>query len=219
VTCRRSRPAAVPRGVPSANHPGHKVGVNLLLVYRSLCRNTLRLLYVRVGTVDLSPNGRDAKNRGESVGSLVRRIRWWGWTIFALVIVMVAAGGFVWTEHALSVQMATVSPVQGARLASSSVKITCALPGFAPGRGSVSVTVDGKPVDSAAVALHTDGVEATVSLPDGAHTVDVEYNSANIFSRRLSRSWGFSIDTTAPEVHVVSPSPAALPLDFAVSIA
>ena len=123
---------------------------------------------------------------------------------------MVAAGGFVWTEHALSVQMATVSPVQGARLASSSVKITCALPGFAPGRGSVSVTVDGKPVDSAAVALHTDGVEATVSLPDGAHTVDVEYNSANIFSRRLSRSWGFPIDTTAPEVHVVSPSSATI---------
>ncbi len=144
------------------------------------------------------------------MGSLVRRIRWWGWTILALVVVMVAAGGFVWTEHALSVQMATVSPAQGARLASSSVKITCALPGFAPGRGSVSVTVDGKPVDSAAVALHTDGIEATVSLADGSHTVAVEYNSANIFSRRLSRSWGFSIDTTAPEVHVVSPSPATI---------
>ncbi len=140
----------------------------------------------------------------------MRRIRWWGWTILALVIVMVAAGGFVWTEHALSVQMATVSPVQGARLASSSVKITCALPGFAPGRGSVSVTVDGRLVDSAAVALHTDGIEATVSLADGAHTVDVEYNSANIFSRHLSQSWGFSIDTTAPEVHVVSPSPATI---------
>gem|GEM_PF-290853 len=154
------------------------------------------------------PTVSNPKN-GARVGRL-RRIRWWGWTILALVILIAAAGGFVWIEHARSVQMAAVSPEQGARLASASVKISCSLPGYVPGRGTVTVTVDGKALDASSLALRTDGAEATVSLADGTHTAAVEYTSADIFSRRLSRSWSFSIDTTSPEVRVVSPSPLAI---------
>ena len=158
----------------------------------------------------VSALGTQIQEIGARVGSLLRRIRWWGWTILAVVIVMAAAGGFIWIERALSVQMATVSPQQGARLASASVKISCSLPGYVPGRGSVSVTVDGKPIDPSSLALRNDGAETAVSLVDGTHAVDVEYTSANIFSRRLSRSWSFSIDTTAPKVQVVSPSPLTI---------
>ena len=141
------------------------------------------------------------------MGSVLRRIHWWGWTILVLIVLIAVGGGFVWGERAFSVEISTVSPEMGARLASASVQISCVLPGYVPGRGSVSVTVDGKPLASSALMLRDGRVGAAVSLADGTHTADVEYSSLNIYSRQLSRSWTFSIDTTAPAVEVISPSP------------
>ena len=139
------------------------------------------------------------------------RPRWWGWFLIGVVIVAIAAGAFIEVERARLVELGNPSPAQDARLASNSVTVSCALPGYVPGRGSASLIIDGNAVSPAELSLLPGLVETQASLLDGTHTALLEYTSANIFSRRLSRVWTFSVDTTAPVITVVSPaSPAIL---------
>jgi lipoprotein-anchoring transpeptidase ErfK/SrfK len=140
------------------------------------------------------------------VSSDRRWSRWWVWTIIAIVVIAVGSGVFVWVEHARSVEMGEVSPGDGVVLADGTVILAAGLPGYEPGRGVVTLSVDDQPVPAADVTSRPGRVEATVSLSDGSHTIRLDYFSSNIFSRHLSRAWSFTIDTTAPTMTIRSPS-------------
>lgn len=145
---------------------------------------------------------------GGGISSAKRRhrLRWWTWVLLGVVLLAVGGGSFVWVEHARSVALGATSPQDGSILPSATVRIVSGLPGFEPGRGVVAVSIDGTHIPSDRLTLHDGFVEAEVALADGAHQVILDYSSSNIFSRRLTRAWGFSVDTTPPTISVISPA-------------
>lgn len=139
-----------------------------------------------------------------------RWLRWWVWFLLGVVVMLVGVGGFIWVEYAGSVELGETSPADGALLSTPAVTVSSALPGYEPGRGAVTLLVDGEAVPAARLT-HTKGrVEAVLTLADGLHHARLEYTSSNVFSRRLVRAWCFSIDTTAPTMRVLTPVPGAL---------
>ena len=132
----------------------------------------------------------------------VRRL----WPVFALIMVAAAAGIFLLVQDAGSVSLGAISPAPDSALNARPFTISCELTHFVPGKGSVVLSVDGQALPAGGVTLRPGGVQAQLTLPDGEHTVALSYESGNVFSRHLSRTWRFSVDTTAPTVAVVSPS-------------
>ncbi len=137
-------------------------------------------------------------------------LRWWVGLLVAVLIIGGGGGGFVWVEHARSVDVGDTQPGDGAVLGRSSVILACGLPGFTPGRGQVQLTLDGRSLAADELRLLPERVEADVSVADGLHSVVLDYTSSNLFSRHLSRSWSFTVDTTAPVLTLISPASAPL---------
>jgi hypothetical protein len=142
----------------------------------------------------------------ESGGRASSHRRRWPWVVLAVAALVVAAGVFVAVQNARSVSLGAFSPAPGALLNSRPLSVTYGLPRFVPGRGTVSLSVDGQALPPQVVVLQPEMVRAEVSLPDGEHTVTLEYESSNLFSRHLARSWTFVVDTVAPEVSIASPA-------------
>ncbi len=140
-------------------------------------------------------------------GSKRRR---WPWVVTALVVVLAAAGVYVAFQNARSVTLAAFSPAPGAVLNSRPLTVSYALPRFVPGTGTVSLSVDGQALPADKVILQPELVQTAIVLPDGEHTVTLDYRSGNLFSRHLTRTWSFLVDTTPPEVSIASP--ASFPL-------
>ena len=140
-----------------------------------------------------------------------RRRRRWLLPVMVLVVVLaIAAGVFFAVQHSRAVALGEVSPEPGSLGNSRPVTISSGLPRFVPGRGSVSLAIDGQPVAAGDLILQPGLVQTRVALPDGDHTVVLEYASGDMFSKHLARSWSFSVDTTPPSVTVGSP--ASFPL-------
>ncbi len=137
------------------------------------------------------------------------RRRRWLWAV-PVVAVLLAAGAFLAVQQARSVTVADISPADGAQLNTRPVTVSCALAGFVPGRGTVALSIDGTPVDAGDLSVQPGLVLARVALGEGRHTAAVTYDSSNVFSRHLGRTWAFEVDTTAPEVTVAAP--ASFPL-------
>ncbi len=135
-----------------------------------------------------------------------RWLRWWTWVLVGLAILAVGGGSFVWVERARSVALGETAPAADVVLSDAVVTISSYLLGYVPGRGDVQLVVDGEALAPERLVLRPDTVEATVTLADGRHEVVLEYTSSNVFSRLLTRSWGFSVDTTPPAIRVVAPS-------------
>jgi lipoprotein-anchoring transpeptidase ErfK/SrfK len=150
--------------------------------------------------------GGDSRS-GERPG---RRSRRWLWPALAIVVVAIAAGVFLAVEDSRSVALEEISPATGSLLSARPVTISCGLSRFVPGSGSVTLVVDGVQVPAAELVLRPGRVQASVPLADGEHTVGLEYNSTNLFSRHLARTWKFTVDTSPPAVTVASP--ASFPL-------
>jgi len=123
-----------------------------------------------------------------------------------VAVIGIAAGGFVWVEHASVVRAASASPQENAYLNSKSVTLSWSLTGYRPGKGAISLIVDGAQVADPSLALKPGEVQASLTLADGSHTARMDYNSSNVFSRHLSRSWTFTVDTTPPVIQMISPS-------------
>jgi lipoprotein-anchoring transpeptidase ErfK/SrfK len=139
----------------------------------------------------------------------MKRLKWWAWTAIAFVILAAAgAGAFVWTEHAQAVSAGQMSPASDSVLATSSVTVACPLGNYKPGRGTITLAVDGQEIPAAALSLSRQGMQADLDLDDGTHTVVMDYSSSNPFSPHYTRSLTLTVDTTSPSLHVVSPAPA-----------
>jgi lipoprotein-anchoring transpeptidase ErfK/SrfK len=134
-----------------------------------------------------------------------KRLRWL-WPVAAVIVVAAAVGVFLLVQDARSVGLGAISPAPDSLLGDRPLTISCELSHFVPGRGSVVLTVDGQPLPAADVILRPGAVQARLTLPDGRHTVALAYDSGNLFSRHLSRTWTFGVDTSAPVVTVDSPS-------------
>ncbi len=139
-----------------------------------------------------------------------RRRRRWLWPVLALVVLAIAAGAFLAIQHSRAVALGEVSPESGSLGNSRPVTISCGLPRFVPGRGSLSLAIDGQVVPAGDLILQPGVVQTRATLPDGDHTVVIEYDSSNVFAQHLARSWSFSVDTAPPAVTV--DSPASFPL-------
>ena len=139
--------------------------------------------------------------------SRLRKVRWWGWTGIAILIAAAAGGGFVGVEHAQAVALGSLSPRSGSYLVSHSVVLSASLPGYRPGRGQISLVVDGIEIASSELSLKSDLVTADLTIPDGQHTAGLTYNSSDVFSRRLVMSTSFVVDTIPPVVSITAPSP------------
>ncbi len=74
------------------------------------------------------------------------------------------------------------------------------------------VMVDGR--DATAGVRAAGGDRLTVAAPgrlaDGTHSVDVSFQSSNVFARTVSRRWEFDVDTAPPALAVAAPEGGGL---------
>jgi lipoprotein-anchoring transpeptidase ErfK/SrfK len=127
-----------------------------------------------------------------------------------VVLAVLAAGVFLIFQNAQAVVLGEFSPAPGSLLKSRPVSVSYELERYVPGKGAVTLVVDGQTVPAGELALRPGLMQARVTLPDGEHTVRLEYDSGNLFSRHLERTWTFAVDTTPPAVTVTKP--ASFPL-------
>ena len=137
----------------------------------------------------------------------VRGLSWLGRGLLALGVVLVAVGVFTGAQFLTATRLTDVTPADGALLNTKVVVVQTSLPRFEPGEADLVVAIDGAQVPASAVEEQSGTLRVTLPFEDGTHTVKVELRSGNIFARHLTRSWSFAVDTTAPTVTVVSPTP------------
>ena len=90
---------------------------------------------------------------------------------------------YIWVEHASAVRAASASPKENAYLSSKSVELSWSLTGYRPGKGSISLIVDGAPVANPSLTLKPGEVQASLTLADGSHSARMDYTSGDPFSR------------------------------------
>ncbi len=140
------------------------------------------------------------------VGAKRRRRRAWVWPVVALILAAAAAGVFLLVESSRGVSLASISPAPDSLLNTQSLTISAELSGYQPGRGALSVTLDGQPVAAGDLVLQPGAVQARVTVADGPHTVALSYDAHTVLTHRVDRTWQFTIDTAAPQVAVKSPA-------------
>ncbi len=149
--------------------------------------------------------GSDTGREG-SMDGVRRRRRSRLWALIGVAVVAVAVAVFLAVEDSQAVTLGAISPAPQALVKARPATISCELTRYVPGRGSVTVTVDGVPIPAADITLREGQVQASVDLADGEHSIAVAYESSNVFSRHVDRSWAFVVDTTSPTVVVDGPS-------------
>jgi len=101
-------------------------------------------------------------------------------------------------------RISAVTPSSGAYTRDSTVKVSVRIPGLDHLR-EVEMTIDGAPVSGIA----RDGDTVTLStgpLAEGSHMVRFTGTSSNVFSRHVSKTWRFIVDTVAPPLTVTTPA-------------
>ena len=138
------------------------------------------------------------------------RLKWWAWLAIAFIVVFAGTDVFLWVQYTEAVSAGAASPASGAYLTSRTVTVTWALKNYRPGRGRVTLSVDGQAVPSPRLSLTSQGAQAEVTLGEGTHQLAMDYTSHDPFSLHLSRSWVVTVDTAPPALQLLSPLPATL---------
>lgn len=122
-------------------------------------------------------------------------------------VLLVVCGAFLGVQYATASSLGDVSPADGAYVPTSDVVVSVGLPDHKPDRDQVEFLVDAAPVPQESIELSREAVQTTVALRDGRHWARVTVTSNNLFSRRIVRSWEFTVDTLKPSVEVTAPNP------------
>jgi lipoprotein-anchoring transpeptidase ErfK/SrfK len=125
--------------------------------------------------------------------------------IAAGVTAVVAAGAFCGFQLATRPTIAAASPGPNGAVATRNPSISVTL-AHADGLHGLRVAVDGRPTHLRSVGAGRI-VVPTRGLAQGRHTVEVSFNSENVFARRVARSWDFVVDTTRPQLALRGPEP------------
>lgn len=139
-------------------------------------------------------------------GGRRKRRRLWVWPLLAVVVLGIAAAAFFIVQGSRAVALDAISPPPDSVIDTRPVSISCELSRFVPGKGVLTLTVDGKAVSGADLVTREGLVKADLTLADGPHTVALAYESGGVLSHRVDQSWKFSVDTAAPTVSVGSPA-------------
>jgi lipoprotein-anchoring transpeptidase ErfK/SrfK len=119
-------------------------------------------------------------------------------------VVAIALAGFAAYELVTAPRIAAVTPSSGGYEHAATVRVSVRVPRLDHLR-DVMITVDGTPVSS--VTRRGDHVTIrTAPLSDGSHTVRFAGTSSNVFSRHVSKTWRFTVDTVAPPLTLTSPA-------------
>ena len=137
-----------------------------------------------------------------------RHLSWFWRVLIVLGVLLLGSGAFLGVQYATALSFGAVSPADGAYVPTSDVVVSVSLPDHAPDLDQVEFLVDATPVPAESIDLTRQAVAAKVTLREGRHWAQVTVTSNNLFSRKIVRSWEFSVDTLKPSVEVVSPDPA-----------
>ncbi len=124
--------------------------------------------------------------------------------LFIALTAALALAAFAAYELVTAPRISAVTPSSGAYTRDSTVAVSVRIPGLDRLR-EVEITVDGTPVSG----IGRDGDQVTLStgpLGDGSHIVRFTGTSLNVFSRRVSKTWRFTVDTVAPPLTVTTPA-------------
>ena len=138
----------------------------------------------------------------------VRHLSWVWRALIVLGVLMVVGGAFLGVQYATAASLGDVSPPDGTYVPTSEVVVSVSLPDHVPDSDQVEFLVDATPVPSASIEVTREAVQTKVKLREGRHWARVTVTSNNLFSRKIVRSWEFTVDTLKPSVEVASPVPA-----------
>jgi lipoprotein-anchoring transpeptidase ErfK/SrfK len=127
----------------------------------------------------------------------------------AAVALIVAVAFAVWQLVERPTVTATV-PAPGSAVSDTRPTIAFEVP-EGTRLGDLRVMVDGRDA-TGDVRAAGDRLMVTApgTLADGPHTVDVSFQSSNVFARTVSRRWQFDVDTTPPTLAVAAPQGGGL---------
>lgn len=133
------------------------------------------------------------------------------WTAGGLAgAALLGAGAFGAWQYETRAQIAELAPAPDSAVATDAPQIVVRLDG-ADRVSDLSVSVNGRDVTSGVRAAKDRLIIPTSGLKDGAQRVEVSFGTSNLFSRSVSRSWSFDVDTAPPALS------AKLPRDGDVS--
>lgn len=138
----------------------------------------------------------------------IKHLSWFWRVLIVLGVLMVVGGVFLGVQYATASSFGAVSPPDGSYVAASEVVVSVSLPNHVPDSDQVEFLVDATPVPADSVDLTHEAVQAKVALRDGRHMARVTVTSNNVFSRKIVRSWEFTVDTLKPSIEVAAPDPA-----------
>jgi hypothetical protein len=130
-----------------------------------------------------------------------------GWVALGVGVgALGAAAAFGGQQYTDRVQVTAVEPTSGSAIATRRPLIALDAHN-ATGMRDLQVTLDGADV-TATAGRDADGriVVPTRKLADGVHTVTVSFGTSNLFSRSVSETWDFTVDTKLPPLRVAKPA-------------
>lgn len=131
-------------------------------------------------------------------------------TLAVVIVAAVVAAAFLAVQLSERARVAEASPEPGSAV--SSVRPTIAFGvGGAERLGDLRVRVDGRDA-TALIRTAADGrlTLRPERLAEGTHRVEVSFSGASVFSRSVSRTWTFDVDTVRPVLALRTPAPGAV---------
>jgi L,D-transpeptidase ErfK/SrfK len=125
-----------------------------------------------------------------------QRRRGWLYALLAALAIVAAVVG--WQLYEVP-RVAAVTPGPDAFVKNPDGSLVLEVRGLS-GLSDVAVTLDGKDVSGGASQNGNMLTIATGDLSDGSHRVTFQARSSNLFRRKLTKEWRFTVDTQAPKL-------------------
>ena len=131
-------------------------------------------------------------------------------TLAVAAVALIAAVAFAVWQLVERPSVTQPLPGPGTSVSDARPRIAFSVPS-AERLGDLRVVLDGKDVTARVRGTGEQAVlRPATRLAEGGHDVEVRFSSSNVFARTVTRSWTFTVDTTAPVLAVATPSKGAL---------